>query len=222
MEEIQNHLKDISAIRSMMEKSTKFISLSGLSGIAVGIVALLGVAAAMWFLPDLELVSTLDQRRYQIFAGQDLNWEFVIFFFADGIAVLVTALLLASFFSIRLARKRNLPVWNKVAWSMIWNMMIPLAAGGLFCLIQVYHGSVIWISSTTLIFYGLALLNGSKFTLNEIRWLGISEILLGLICAIWVGAGLLFWAIGFGVLHILYGIIMYFRYEREGHPVKNK
>ena len=101
---------------------------------------------------------------------------------------------------------------------MIWNMMVPLAAGGIFCFIQVWKGSVIWISSTTLIFYGMALLNASKFTLKEIRWLGISEIVLGLICAAWVGAGLLCWAIGFGILHILYGIIMYFKYEREGNP----
>lgn len=222
MEEYQNHLKDISAIRSMMEQSTKFISLSGLSGIAVGIIALLGVAAALLCLDDLQLVATLNQRTYQIFAGQDMNWDFVVFFFADGLTVLVTALLLASFFSIRLAKKKGLPVWNKVAWNMVWNLMVPLAAGGLFCFIQVFHGSVIWISSTTLIFYGMALLNASKFTVKEIRWLGISEIVLGLICALWVGAGLLFWAIGFGVLHILYGIIMYFRYEREGHSGKNK
>jgi hypothetical protein len=44
--------------------------------------------------------------------------------------------------------------------------------------------------------------------------LGICEIGLGLIASIYMGYGLLFWAVGFGVLHIIYGIVMYMKYER--------
>ena len=123
------------------------------------VAVMFSVTLLIAFFPALSLVAEFDHRYYPLFPGQNLDWDFIIFFFADGLSVLILALMMASLFSIRYARKKGFPVWNKVAWNLVWNMMIPLAAGGLFCLIQVYHGSVIWISSTTLIFYGLALLN---------------------------------------------------------------
>ena len=66
-----------------------------------------------------------------------------------------------------------------------------------------------------LIFYGLALINSSKYTFFEIRYLGIAEIVLGLIASVFVSSGLILWAAGFGLLHIIYGIIMYYKYERK-------
>jgi hypothetical protein len=66
-----------------------------------------------------------------------------------------------------------------------------------------------------LIFYGMALLNGSKYTYHEIRALGILEVLLGLIASMNLGHGLLFWALGFGVLHIIYGVLVWYRHERK-------
>lgn len=98
---------------------------------------------------------------------------------------------------------------------MLINLFIPLTAGGIFCLILLYHQIIYLIAPATLLFYGLALLNASKYTIYEIRYLGISEIVLGLVSAILIGYGLLFWAIGFGILHIIYGVVMYLRYERD-------
>ncbi|MGE5429024.1 MAG: hypothetical protein ACM3O8_14110, partial [Methylococcaceae bacterium] len=65
-----------------------------------------------------------------------------------------------------------------------------------------------------LIFYGLALVNAGKFTLSEVHYLGITEIVLGLMAAVFINWGLLFWALGFGVMHIVYGMMMYYKYER--------
>ncbi len=96
--------------------------------------------------------------------------------------------------------------------------MIPLSAGGVYCIALLFYGLPGLVPSATLVFYGLALLNASKYTLDEIRWLAISEIILGCIAAFWVGAGLMFWALGFGVIHIFYGAMMYLRYERKGAP----
>jgi hypothetical protein len=98
---------------------------------------------------------------------------------------------------------------------MVINLAMPLAAGGLFCLALIWHGLPGLVAPATLLFYGLALLNASKYTLDEIRWLGLSEVMLGLAASFWVGAGLLFWALGFGVLHIFYGSLMYLRHERS-------
>ncbi|HMC96443.1 MAG TPA: hypothetical protein VKG92_02220, partial [Flavobacteriales bacterium] len=105
---------------------------------------------------------------------------------------------------------------DAAAQRLLVNMFIPLGGGGMFCLALLYYGLPGLVPPATLVFYGLALLNASKYTLDEVRWLGISELILGLIASFWVGAGLLFWALGFGVLHIFYGALMYLRYERKG------
>jgi hypothetical protein len=140
--------------------------------------------------------------------------NFIIFSFVDAFVVLVLALFFGVFFTTRNARKKGLPFWDATVKRMLINLFIPLVAGGVFCLILLYHHLVFLIAPSTLLFYGLALINASKFTLTDIRYLGISEIILGLIAMVFVGYGLIFWAIGFGVLHIVYGLAMYIKYER--------
>lgn len=206
MEEIKEHLRDISEIRSMMERNSKFLSLSGLSGISAGICGLAGTVAGYFYLEN-NLVE-INGREYVSAEG------FLNFFILVASLVLIAAIGSAMFFSIRMARKRSLPVWNKTARNTLVNLMIPLVAGGLFCFILAWHGHYLFISSVTLLFYGMALLNASKNTFPEIRLLAYTEIVLGLACAVWVGEGLLFWGLGFGVMHIVYGSVMYFKYER--------
>jgi hypothetical protein len=96
-------------------------------------------------------------------------------------------------------------------------MLIPLVAGGIFCIAMLYHGGafILLISPAMLIFYGLSLVNGSKYTLHDIRYLGCLEIVLGLIAVFNLGYGIIFWALGFGVLHIIYGALMWFKYDRN-------
>jgi len=97
---------------------------------------------------------------------------------------------------------------------MLIHLFIPLITGGLFALILLYRNDSTLLASVTLIFYGLALVNAGKYTLGEIQYLGVFEIVLGLLAGIFTCWGLLFWAIGFGILHIVYGLVMYYRYER--------
>ncbi|MDX5347893.1 MAG: hypothetical protein LPJ89_10535 [Hymenobacteraceae bacterium] len=206
-----DYIKDLTHIRSMMERSSRFISLSGLAGVCAGVFALAGVAAAYWYL-DLEAYpnyyegATYSSTRY--------NTDFIAFFVADAVLVLLASLAGAVFFTTRKAKRNGLKIWDKTAMRLVINMAIPLMAGGLFCLALFYQGALGLIVPATLIFYGLALLNGSKYTLNDIRYLGICEIALGVLASFFIGYGLVFWAIGFGVLHIIYGAVMYFKYER--------
>jgi uncharacterized membrane protein HdeD (DUF308 family) len=73
----------------------------------------------------------------------------------------------------------------------------------------------LWLApSATLVFYGLALINASKYTVRDVFYLGICEIVLGVLSMFLTGFTLLFWALGFGILHILYGTIMYFKYDK--------
>ncbi len=200
MATIDDRLKDISEIRSMMEQSTKFLSLSGLSGVSAGIV---GIAAAVI-------------AQYSILTmGTDISAPNAAGLFLVGsIATLVVALSLAAYFSLRMARKKELPVWSAATKSLLVNLFIPLAVGGAFCFVLVHHNIPFLIAPAMLIFYGLALLNTSKYTLKEIRYLGLSEICLGLAGSFWIQFGLIFWGAGFGVLHIVYGTFMYFKYEK--------
>ena len=195
-----DRLKDISEIRSMMERSSKFLSLSGLAGVSAGTVALLGAAAAYQQLKNNENLA----ERNNLFS----------FFILDAGIVLFLALTLAIFFTTRMAKKKGLPIWSKTAKYMLTNLCVPLIVGGLFCFILWYHGLVMLIAPATLIFYGLALLNTSSYTLIEVRYLALAEILLGLLAALLLDSWLVLWAIGFGVLHIVYGTFMYMKYEK--------
>lgn len=206
MEDIKEHLKDISEIRAMMERNSKFLSLSGLSGVSAGVCALIGaaVAAAYMGITFEWLRQPIPLNRNDIYA----------FFGLDAGLVVIFAVGLAAVFSRRMAKKKDLPLWNSTSKLLLINLLIPLVTGGAFCLILVWHESYPFIPAAMLLFYGMALLNASKFTLPEMRYLAITELVLGLICAVWVWYSLIFWALGFGVAHIAYGAWMYFKYER--------
>ncbi len=205
----QEYLDDIREIRSMMERSSRFISLSGLSGISAGVVALGGAVIAWAYIKN-----NISGNHYSMSTLSGVELKDLVFLTVAALIVLFLALGLAVFFAMRKARIQNLPVWNKAAELTFVNLFIPLVAGGIFCMILFYYNLYLLIAPVTLIFYGLALLNASKYTLHEIRWLGITEILLGLIACLIPYYSLIFWALGFGILHIIYGAVMYFRYER--------
>ncbi len=208
----RNHLDELTHIRGLMEKSTRFISLSGLSGVAAGVAGLVGAFLAQ---EHYRALLGLGSRMYGPSQNADEAFrEHVSYLIADGAMVLLVALAAALWFTWRRSRRTGQGMWDGSARRLLVNLFIPLFVGGLFALALLASGAVHLVPAATLVFYGLALLNASKYTLDEIRWLGLSEALLGVVAAFWPGAGLLFWALGFGVLHIFYGGLMYLRHER--------
>ena len=211
MDSANKPLEDIREIRNLMERSTRFLSLSGLSGISAGIFALAGAAIAFFLLG-------YDQRYFEPenYFGPGLVHfsSFIPYLIIDGALVLICALISSFYFTFRQARKKGLPLWDNTTRRMLIALAIPLLAGGIFCLLLIFHHLVFLAASCTLIFYGLGLVSASQFTLPEVKFLGISEIILGLLAALFIGYGLIFWALGFGLLHIIYGFRMYFKYEQ--------
>ncbi len=215
----QDHLDELSRIRGLMDRSTRFLSLSGLSGVIAGAAALVGAYAAHEHYQALSWTG-----RYPLLGTMmrmmPTDWlagaarDHVRFLVIDGLAVLGVALLGALWFTWRRSKRVGQSLWDASARRLMVNLFIPLIAGGLFALALLFNGALLMVPSATLVFYGLALLNASKYTLDEIRWLGLSEAALGVAAAFWPTAGLLFWALGFGVLHIFYGGLMYLRHER--------
>jgi hypothetical protein len=204
-------LAQLTEIRAIMERSSRFISLSGLSGVGAGVVALAGAGAGHWFLRR-EYGETGYLRLLESTTAERL----LVLPYLVGLAAAMigAALLVATFFTMRRARQAGLPLWNSLGRRLAISLAIPLVAGGLFCLALFVRGAVSLVVPGLLLFYGLALLNASKYTLDEIRWLGLTQIALGLLAVLLPGAGLLFFALGFGLGHIGYGLLMYNRYER--------
>jgi hypothetical protein len=204
-------LEEIREIRTIMERSSRFQALSGIAGVVVGIIAIAGTVIAY-----TALGLSFDQVPYEA-PGQDqyssmqLNGTFLLL---DALVVLILSVCTGIFFALRNARKKGLPVWDTAAKRLLINFAIPLATGGIFCGILFYHGLYALIAPATLIFYGMALLNGSKYSIDDIRYLGIIEIVIGLLAAVFTGHGLIFWALGFGLVHIVYGTRFYFKYEK--------
>ena len=206
------HLQEISEIRRMMEQSSRFLSLSGMSGIFVGLIALAGSVTAFFYL-DYHQRYFNAVKFYQNIGAEDYR-NTILFLIADGFIMITAALFAAWFFTSRKARKMGLPLWDNTAKRLLKSLFIPLVAGGIFVLILLYHQLVYLVAPVTLIFYGLALLNASKYTYNDLQMLSYAQICLGLIASFFLGYGLVFWAVGFGIFHILYGIMMYYKYEK--------
>ncbi|MGI9543068.1 MAG: hypothetical protein ACR2MX_07390 [Cyclobacteriaceae bacterium] len=207
MDQEVEYLKDITQIKDMMQRSSRFISLSGLSGVMAGIYALAGAYWAYQLLDGTDVRFTSDHIRLAL--GSQF-WTLLVI----ALSVLLLTIVTGVWLTTKRAKKQGLKVWDDTARRLVVNLAIPLVSGGIFCLILLKWNFVGVIAPVMLIFYGLGLVNASKYTLTDIRYLGLCEIVLGLIAAWYMGYGLLFWAIGFGVLHIIYGSLMYFKYER--------
>lgn len=208
----QDHMHTLNEIRSMMEKSSKFLSLSGLSGVTTGLYALTGVLVAYFYLDkQIELFQSENYFRKMQPTEISATLKFILLL---ATIILVLTLLTGFLFTRRKAIKKGLKIWDKPGKRMMISLLIPLTAGGIFSLALIHYQIYFVLIPVTLIFYGLALINASKYTLHEIQRLGTAEIIAGIL-ALWIpSCGLLLWGLGFGIFHIVYGIWMYYKYER--------
>lgn len=211
MSKEKEQLEAIQDIRKLMMESTKFLSLSGFSGIFAGIFALAG--------------AYFGKTQFDLyFQGQNLLFDFIateenliLIIFSICLVVLISSILVAFLFSSNKARKKGQKLFDQSSKKLFLNISIPLVCGGIFSLAMLFYGGyfVFLIAPSMLIFYGLALFNGSKYTYHDIKILGILEIILGFLALFYLGKGLLFWSIGFGVLHIIYGVLVWYKYDRK-------
>ena len=202
-------IKDLSEIRNMMEKASRFISLSGLSGIFAGLYAIIGAAIAYWYL----YIYFAENDAPLIFSSRTLYDEVHVFIILLAAIVFILSVGSAAYFTIRNSKRKSLPLWDHTTKKLIINLFVPLLAAGIFILVLVFRGYYDLIVPTSLIFYGLALLNAGHFTYNDIRYLGYLELFLGFISLLFREYDIIIWSIGFGFLHIIYGVVMYYKYE---------
>jgi hypothetical protein len=199
--------EDLASIRSIMEKSAKFISLAGFSGVFLGVYALLGSLYAYWL-----LYYPAPPAGFQITGDRSDTLTNLIV--AAAVVLLLAFITVYLMTSRKLRKQGETMVWNSSAKALVEHLLVPLATGGVFILILILKEQYEFVAPASLIFYGLSLVNASKFTYGDIKWLGYVQICLGLWAAFFPAYGLIFWATGFGLLNIIYGIVMYRKYDQ--------
>ncbi len=205
--ENEKYLRDLSEIKQMMNRSSRFISLSGLSGVFAGFYAIAGAVVAIVLLSNHG--AEFDSVRISY-----MNNEVITQLFLVAVTVLILAIGTAVFLTTRKARKNGQKIWDSTSKRLLINFFAPLTAGGLFCLVLLQYELPGLIAPVMLIFYGLSHINASKYTFGDLKSLGYANLILGLLATQFLNYGIYFWAIGFGLFHIVYGIWMYRKYDR--------
>lgn len=201
----KNPIEDLQEIRNLMERSVKFVTISGLSGISAGILALGGAFAAYQFVDGK--VETLS---FYPALSSGPEYQFILI---DAFLVLSFSALAGFIFTLRKAKTEGQALWSKTGKQLFVEFCLPLGIGGLFCAFLLINGVISFLAPAMLIFYGLALLNASHRTIRDIRFLAYFQLVLGVVNLLFIPYGFWFWSLGFGVLHLIYGIIIYFKYE---------
>jgi len=206
--ESKDYLEDLNEIKHLMNKSSRFMSLSGLSGILAGIYALTGVFFVNRIINNIKESSNALEKYF-------IAFDSVLTLVLIACGVLFLSVITAIYLSWRKAKKHNEHLWDSTSKRLLINFIIPLITGGFFIIFLIEKEMFELVAPLTLAFYGLALVNASKYTLGYIRYLGLTIIMLSLISLWFIGYGLLFWALGFGVCHIIYGALMYLKYDKK-------
>jgi len=216
MDTKQRSLQELQQIKNMMERSSKFISLSGLSGISAGLCALAGA----WFASQKIHCWQYGNCQFgDLINDTDRKVQNDVLLIA--ILTFVAAFATSFFFTYIRSKKTGMSMWGTTTIRLLWNIAIPLSAGAFFLIRSMQLNQYELITPGCLIFYGLALVNASKYTLREVRFLGYGQIFLGIINLWLTGYWVIFWVAGFGLLHIVYGILMWYKYERVSAVVNN-
>lgn len=209
-------LKTLKDIHGIMERSSRFLSLSGWSGVWAGCIALVGAAIARSWLVEIRGAYRSIYNDSEPYEQMDAEYQSILLkFVLLALGVLAVALAGGYYFTHKKAKKDGVSIWNNASKKMFVELAIPLSTGGVFAFAFLWNGLELYVAPICLAFYGLALINGSKYTHSDIKYLGIVEVLLGCVCLFIRGYGLFLWALGFGVLHILYGIIMWKKYDSK-------
>ena len=118
-----NNIEDeLTSIRSLMERSSKFISLSGMSGVMAGIYALVGAGLAYKLIPAPILSSTVDvPQSTGAFADNNFDWILIAPLMIIAFAVLTLAMSTGIILSYRKAKRNAQTLWTTTISALIFH-----------------------------------------------------------------------------------------------------
>jgi hypothetical protein len=199
--------RDLKKIRDIMEKTAPFLSLSGLSGIAAG---LAGTAAGVIIMLKIQSAWISSDLLNDLLSDHQMKRFFAVLLLTALVLALLGSFIITAVNTLR----KNQPLWVISSIRFAENLFIPLLAGSILLAAFYIHKDYQYFIPVMLLFFGLSLYTASQSSREEIRILGILDICLGIISLFYIPAGLICWTAGFGLLNIVYGIIMYVKYER--------
>lgn len=199
--------EELADIKSMMEQSTRFLSLSGISGILAGIYALIASALAYYWIYFPEF--PIGNQIYEVYQNGKITHLMLM-----GLLLLSLTIVTSWAFSRQKSNRNAYPIWTPASKRFVQALAIPVISGGMFCIALIHEGQLILAFPAMLLFYGTGLLNASSFTLNNLKYLGYGQLILGVIAGFVPEWGFVLWTLGFGVFHVIYGSLIYSRYER--------
>lgn len=205
-------LDTLNEIKDLMAKSSKFGSVSGGSVLIIGLLASI-VAAGAWLLLLPHIGAAWLPERY---SGMLINSpQRTLIASAVAVGLLAVSMAVVSFGTYRkIVRRQGRFVFDQTVRRPLAHFCVPMAAGGALCLALLLQGHYGLTSSMMLVFYGLSLLNSSHYTLKPIAWLGYAELALGIADCYIVTHAILFWWLGFGLMHILLGVYILIKGNR--------
>ena len=172
-------------IRETMERSASFTHVSGLGGVLMGIVAL--------------AASVLAVRT-----DSSAEW-LTLWFCAAALSLSLATLMMA-----RKSRAEGMTLLTGPGRKFTWNVIPPLAAGGVLTLALVQAGSFGILPGVWLLMYGTSIVTGGSYSVRPVPLMGAAFMLVGaaafLSPASWGNA---YMAGGFGGLHIAFGILIW-------------
>ena len=210
MENKPDYSDDIKTIKKIIDESSRFLSLSVLSGLFAGFLAILAGCIAQFGI--LRSKSFFFNENLSSLSVPEIT-SLKIKLITDALLVLLLALAGSLYFSYRKAHRKGQKIWTPVSRRLLLSLIIPLIAGAFFIMIFYLESQWQLIVPAMLIFYGLALIGAGKFTYSEVFYLGLAELLTGFSAAIFKGSAIFFWILGFGFFNLAYGLIMYRKYE---------
>jgi len=190
-----------------MERHSSFFSLSGFTGILIGIVGCIAIF----------LVDTMTH-------GYGINFDgfsqLPILFLEIGIMVIGILTIVLSLFILwkrgrNKAKKNKQGLWNAFAKKQRINLLLLLLV---FLVILILIGSKGYyrlITPLLLSFYGLLLLNLSRFQSKSLLFLGLATLILGIVSYVSYTDKIFLLALGVGIFPIIYGLLTFNKSKKQ-------
>lgn len=181
-------MENLRFIRETMERSVSFTAVPGRGGVLIGITALM----AAW-----------------VGSRQSTTQAWLTAWLAEALF----ALLIGGWAMGHKARAANVPLLSGPGRKFALSLSPPLLAGALLTVVLYHLGLVSILPGMWLLLYGAGVVTGGAFSVKIVPVMGLCFMLAGalaLFCPASWGNG--FMGAGFGGLHILFGIIIAWRY----------
>lgn len=199
--------KTLEEIKEMMSQSSKFISLSGLSGIVIGLLTILSV----YIFSTQYQINPLDGEAQAL---SSLTENELLRLYNASVVLLIFSLIITFLMSKHKAKKEGKDIWGPASRQLISSMALPFSFGFLFCSILFFKAPDM-VLPLSLLVYGFSLFSGSRNTLNSIKTFGIIQMSLSVICLLFSGYSILIWTLGFGLSHAIYGAFMHINQSKN-------